>query len=195
MISMHGKVWKSLVSLPAFRDILTSYLKLPWHKLHTSQVADFQIWDKALSDDELLKVIMQFVAKMIHIVDREFRVATHWWTLCENYLLRQYCGIFQWSKDYNGSLTSQTIFCPKMKILTSLLHFYADGRMWSFLHIPLTKVQKNAKKTQMPPRCFRYKASPGDRVREIPSGQLSRLGDHKLVPQLLPWHGIFTNHE
>ena len=104
MISMHGKVWKSLVSLPAFRDILTSYLKLPWHKLHTSQVADFQIWDKALSDDELLKVIMQFVAKMIHIVDREFRVATHWWTLCENYLLRQYCGIFQWSKDYNGSI-------------------------------------------------------------------------------------------
>ena len=152
MISMHGKVWKSLVSLPAFRDILTSYLKLPWHKLHTSQVADFQIWDKALSDDELLKVIMQFVAKMIHIVDREFRVATHWWTLCENYLLRQYCGIFQWSKDYNGSLTSQTIFCPKMKILTSLLHFYADGRMWSFLHIPLNKVKKKAKKNTNAPK-------------------------------------------
>ena len=127
MISMHGKVWKSLVSLPAFRDILTSYLKLPWHKLHTSQVADFQIWDKALSDDELLKVIMQFVAKMIHIVDREFRVATHWWTLCENYLLRQYCGIFQWSKDYNGSLTSQTIYCPKMiNIIAPFLCWWAN---------------------------------------------------------------------
>ena len=106
MMSMHGKVWKLLVSFPAFRDVLISYLKLPWYKLHTTQVADFQIWDKALSDDELLKVIA-IILFCKNEVGSKYRIVNHWRTLCENQLTGQYFSIFQWSKDSNSSPTSQ----------------------------------------------------------------------------------------
>ena len=143
--------WQGLKIARFFASFQRCYLKLPWYKLHTSQVADFQIWDTALSDDELLKVIAIILFCKNDIVGSKHRIVTHWRTLHENQPLGQYFSIFQWSKEYNGSPTFQTIFCTEKKISTLLLHFYADGRMWSFLHIfPWTKSNKNAKKHKCP---------------------------------------------
>ena len=36
-------------------------------------------------------------------------------------------------------------------------------------------------------------ATPGDRVRGFPPGQLSQLGKYKLVPQLQSWHGKYKH--
>ena len=99
--------WQGLKIARFFTSFQRCYLILPWYKIHTSQVADFQIWDKALSDDELLKVIA-IILFCKNEVGSKYRIVNHWRTLCENQLIGQYFSIFQWSKDSNGSPTSQT---------------------------------------------------------------------------------------